>query len=145
MGKIAIPESILNKPGKLTDEETLVMRRHPAIGARILEGIDGLQDAAPLVLHHHERWDGRKDGRHPGYPAGLAGEEIPLGSRIISVVDTFDAMTTDRPYRKSPGIERARAVLQEERGKQFDPRVVECFLDVLVERPWDGDGAADSV
>ena len=113
------------------------MRRHPAIGARILEGIDGLQDAAPLVLHHHERWDGREDGPHPGYPAGLAGEEIPLGSRIIAVVDTFDAMTTDRPYRKTPGVEKARSVLREERAKQFDPRVVDCFLGVLVERPWD--------
>ena len=144
MGKIAIPEAILNKPGKLSHEETEVMRRHPAIGARILEGIDGLEDAAPLVLHHHERWDGRRDGHHPGYPAGLAGEQIPLASRIISVVDTFDAMTTDRPYRKAPGIERARAVLREERGKQFDSRVVDCFLDVLVERPWDGDAAGDS-
>lgn len=142
MGKIAIPEAILNKPGKLSDEETAVMRRHPEIGARILEGIDGLQDAAPLVLHHHERWDGRTDGSHPGYPAGLSGDVIPLGSRIISVVDTFDAMTTDRPYRKAPGIERARAVLQEERAKQFDPRVVDCFLQVLVERPWDGEATS---
>lgn len=136
MGKIAIPEALLNKPGALTPEELAVMRRHPEIGARLLAEIDGLQDVAPLVLHHHERWDGRTDGEQPGYPAGLAGDEIYLGSRIIAVVDTFDAMTTDRPYRRALPIGRAKAELVSERGKQFDPAVVDVFLGLLDERPW---------
>lgn len=137
MGKIAIPEAILTKNGPLDDDENEIMRRHPEIGARILAGIDGLEGAAPLVLHHHERWDGRTDGRYPGYPSGLSGDEIPLGSRIISVVDTFDAMTTDRPYRLGLGAERARQELLDERGKQFDPQVVDCFLELIGERPWE--------
>jgi len=136
MGKIAIPESLLNKPTSLTDDELAIMRQHPQIGARLLADIDGLQDVAPLVLHHHERWDGRTDGRHPGYPAGLAGEQIFLGSRIIAVVDTFDAMTTDRPYRRALPVARAKAELVDERGKQFDPAVVDVFLELLDERPW---------
>lgn len=136
MGKIAIPETLLRKPDKLTPEELAVMRRHPEIGARLLADIDGLQDVAPLVLHHHERWDGRTDGEQPGYPAGLAGEEISLGSRIIAVVDTFDAMTTDRPYRRALPVTRAKDELVDERGKQFDPAVVDVFLELLDERPW---------
>ena len=97
IGKIGIPEPILNKPGPLSDSEREVMQRHPEIGARMLSRIDGLREAAPLVLHHQERWDGRRDGEFPGYPAGLAGDAIPVGARIIAVVDAFDAMTTDRP------------------------------------------------
>jgi putative two-component system response regulator len=89
-----------------------------------------------LVLHHHERWDGRTEGVLPGYPRGLAGESIPLGSRIIAVVDAFDAMTTHRPYRSALPEEHARDVLLAERGHQFDPRVVDTFLSILEERPW---------
>jgi HD-GYP domain-containing protein (c-di-GMP phosphodiesterase class II) len=95
-----------------------------------------LRDAAPLVLHHQERWDGRRDGRYPGYPAGLAGADIPLGSRIIAVVDAFDAMTTDRPYRKALAPSEAVDELRREAGKQFDPRVVAVFVEVLGEHPW---------
>ncbi len=136
IGKIAVPEGILNKPGSLDDDERGVIQMHPETGARMLARIDGLRHAAPLVLHHQERWDGRTDGRFPGYPAGLAGDAIPLGARIIAVVDCFDAMTTDRPYRRALAASEAREVLLQERGKQFDPRVVDTFLEILEDRPW---------
>jgi len=112
------------------------MRRHPEIGARMLEKLDLLNDAAPLVLHHQERFDGLRSGNHPGYPGGLAGDRIPLGARIIAVVDAFDAMTTTRPYRPALPMDEAASVLRRERGRQFDPRVVDAFLDCLAERPW---------
>ena len=136
IGKIAIPEAILNKPGPLDARERAIIERHPEIGARMLERIDGLREAAPLVLHHQERWDGRQDDAYPGYPAGLAGEAIPLGARIIAVVDCFDAMTTDRPYRRALEPDDARELLRRERGRQFDPRVVDSFLEILDNRPW---------
>ncbi|HXT20025.1 MAG TPA: HD-GYP domain-containing protein, partial [Thermoanaerobaculia bacterium] len=124
IGKIGIPESILNKPGPLDAEERAVMQRHPEIGAGLLMRIEGLREAAPLVLHHQERWDGRDDPSFPGYPHRLAGNEIPLGARIVAVVDSFDAMTTDRPYRRALQPGEARRVLYAERGAQFDPAVV---------------------
>lgn len=135
IGKIAIPESILNKPGKLDQEERRIIQKHSEIGARMLARIDGLREAAPSVLYHQERWDGRTDGPFPGYPAGLAGETIPLAARIIAVVDCFDAMTTDRPYRQALAAADAREVLRRERGKQFDPRVVDAFLEIVEGRP----------
>jgi len=136
IGKIAIPEAILNKPAGLDTTEREVIERHPEIGARMLERIDGLREAAPLVLHHQERWDGRRDGPYPGYPAGLGGEAIPLGARIIAVVDCFDAMTTDRPYRRALDFDEARQRLLRERGNQFDPQVVDTFLEILDSRLW---------
>lgn len=136
IGKIGVPEAILTKEGPLTLEENRVMQRHAEIGARILQDLDILRDAAAVVLHHQERWDGRRDGKYPGYPAGLKGEAIPLGSRIIAVVDAFDAMTTDRPYRRALAVEAALAELAKESGKQFDPRVVEVFSALLAEHPW---------
>jgi hypothetical protein len=136
VGKIGIPEPILNKPGLLDAEERQVVERHPDIGARILENVEGLEEAAPLVLHHQERFDGRRDGQFPGYPHGLSGEEIPLGARIIAVVDAFDAITTDRAYRRARPVELAVEILESERGRQFDPRVVDVFLELLTERPW---------
>lgn len=136
VGKIGIPEPILNKPGFLDPEEREVVERHPEIGARILEDLEGLEDAAPLVLHHQERFDGSRDGRFPGYPHGLAGDQIPLGARIIAVVDAFDAITTDRAYRRARPVELAVEILRGERGRQFDPRVVDVFLELLTERPW---------
>jgi HD-GYP domain-containing protein (c-di-GMP phosphodiesterase class II) len=137
IGKIGIPESILNKPGPLDEEERAIMQRHPEIGAGLLLRIEGLREAAPLVLHHQERWDGRRDLDFPGYPQRLEGESIPLGARIIAVVDSFDAMTTDRPYRKALPPGEARRVLYAERGAQFDPAVVDAFLRVLDELPWE--------
>lgn len=137
IGKIGIPEGILGKRGTLDEQEAEVMRRHPDIGARLLEKLDLLRDAAPIVRAHQERYDGAMEGtRHPGYPFGLMGDEIPLGARIIAVVDAFDAMTTTRPYREALPVESAIAELRRERGQQFDPEVVDAFLDVIAERPW---------
>ena len=107
-----------------------------AFALPILEKLDLLRDAAPIVLHHQERFDGDLEATYPGYPGGLTGESIPLGARIVAVVDAFDAMTTDRPYRSALPVERAIAVLHSERGRQFDPRVVDTFLQVLTEQPW---------
>jgi hypothetical protein len=136
VGKLGVPESVLRKEGPLDPVETEVMRRHPEIGARMLEKLDLLAGAAPLVLYHQERYDGDIDGQHPGYPRGLAGHQIPLGARIIAVVDAFDAMTTTRPYREALPAAEAAAILRLERGRQFDPKVVDAFLDSLAERPW---------
>lgn len=123
VGKIGIPEHILMKPGPLSDSEWEVMRRHPNMGARILETIEFLQPhAVGVVLHHHERWDGG------GYPAGLKREEIPLGARLFAVADAFDAMTSDRPYRSGMSVESAMAEILDNSGTQFDPEVVSCFL-----------------
>jgi len=128
IGKIGIPEAILNKPEKLTDEEYEVMKAHPKIGAQILARVKSLTPILPLVLHDHERYDGS------GYPDGLAGDAIPLGSRIILAVDAYDAMTTARIYRKSPGHEYALKELRDNAGSQFDPEVVEALISVLNER-----------
>jgi hypothetical protein len=136
VGKLGVPESVLRKEGPLDDQETGLMRQHPEIGARMLERLELLRAAAPLVLHHQERYDGSLDGQHPGYPEGIAGEKIPLGARIIAVVDAFDAMTTTRPYREALPTKEAAMVLRRERGRQFDPRVVDAFLGYLGERPW---------
>ena len=136
IGKLGVSEQVLSKPGPLNHQEAEAMRRHPEIGARMLEQLDLLSGAAPLVLHHQERYDGLRYGEYPGYPSGLSGEGIPLGARIIAVVDAFDAMTTSRPYRRALPVEHAANVLREERGRQFDPWVVDAFLELLAERPW---------
>jgi response regulator RpfG family c-di-GMP phosphodiesterase len=124
IGKIGIPDAILLKPGPLTPEEWTVMRRHPEIGKRLIERIPFLRGAVPIVYHHHERWDGS------GYPLGLKGEEIPLGARIFSVVDAFDAMTFDRPYSKAIPIDAAKAEIRRCSGSHFDPLVVQAFFRV---------------
>ena len=120
IGKIGIPSDILAKPGRLTADERAVIQTHPELGERIIAPIDRLQDVRPIVRHCHERWDGR------GYPDGLAGEEIPLESRIIFVCDAYHAMTTDRPYRKRLSHPEAVRRLREGAGTQFDPRVVDA-------------------
>jgi putative nucleotidyltransferase with HDIG domain len=125
IGKIHIPSSILCKPGKLSEHEWEIMRRHPEIGAEMLSGISGLERVRAAVLAHHERFDGR------GYPAGLAGDEIPAEARLISVVDAYDAMTNDRPYRKALSHEEAITELEAGAGSQFDPFVVEAVKAVL--------------
>ena len=124
IGKIGVPDSILGKPGALTDEEYEQMRKHPEIGARILAG-SGLDDIRSWVLAHHERPDGR------GYPKGLVDVEIPLEAKLLAVGDSYEAMTSDRVYRRSIGIEAAREELRACRGTQFDPRVVDAFLRAL--------------
>ena len=125
IGKIAIPEAILHKPGPLSDEEREVMERHTIVGEQILAPVEFLSAVRTLVRHEHERWDGA------GYPDGLAGEDIPLGSRIILVCDALHAMTSDRPYRKAMSFERAVAELRRHAGTQFDPAVVDALMDVL--------------
>lgn len=125
IGKIGIPEAILNKPGKLTDEERKVIEEHPKIGAHILKNAPSLKEIMPVMLYHHERYDGR------GYPTGLAGETIPLEARIMAVADSFNAMTSDRPYRKALPLEVAIDELKRCSGGQFDPEVVGVFLKIL--------------
>ena len=127
VGKIGVSDNILLKPGKLTPEEWEDMRRHPEIGYNILRDVRFLQGAAEIVLAHHERWDGG------GYPRGLREDEIPLGSRIFTVVDTFDSMTSDRPYRKALAARAALDEILRCGGSQFDPLVVEAFLDIYEE------------
>jgi len=124
IGKIGIPDAILLKPGRLTPEEWQTMRRHPEIGKRLIEGIAFLRGAVPIVYCHHEKWDGS------GYPRGLKGDDIPLGARIFSVVDAFDAMTFDRPYSKAIPFDAAQAEIKRCAGSHFDPGVVEAFLRV---------------
>lgn len=123
IGKIGVPDAILNKPGKLTLEEFEIMKLHPQQGVKILEGISFLAPALPYVLYHHERYDGQ------GYPEGLAKEDIPVQGRLMAVVDTFDAISSDRPYRKSKGFEKALEEIKENVGTQFDLSIVEVLLD----------------
>ena len=125
IGKIGIPESILRKPGSLTGEEMMVMQRHPDIGARILEPVPYFADLVPLVRSSHERWDGR------GYPDGLAGDEIPLGSRVIAVCDAFHAMTEDRIYRAAMDLPAAVTEIERCTGTQFDPLCVDALMAAL--------------
>ena len=124
IGKIAISDAILYKPGRLTDDEREAMRRHPLIGEEIVRGIDFLAGARQVVRSHHERWDGA------GYPDRLAGERIPLAARVFAVADTFDALTSDRPYRAASSFRDARRVIADAAGTQFDPTVAEAFDDI---------------
>ena len=121
-GKIAVPEHILNKPGKLTPAEFEKMKLHAPIGAEILSSIEFPYPVVPIVRHHHENWDGT------GYPDGLKGAEIPLGARILSVVDCFDALTSDRPYRRRMTDEQALKIITDRRGTMYDPLVVDTFV-----------------
>lgn len=125
VGKVGVPERILNKPGPLSAAEWRVMRTHPIIGYQILQGIPFMTTAASVVRCHHEMWDGA------GYPEGLQREQIPLPARVFQVVDAYDAMTTDRPYRASLGVERAAAEIEKMAGTQFDPEVCGVFLRII--------------
>jgi diguanylate cyclase (GGDEF)-like protein/putative nucleotidyltransferase with HDIG domain len=124
IGKLAVPEHILSKPGPLTQEEFQKIRIHPQVGAEIISGVPFPYPVAPLILSHHERWDGK------GYPTGLKGDEIPLGARILSVVDYFDASMSERPYHKPMTLGAAMALLHQESGKALDPLVVETFVEL---------------
>jgi putative nucleotidyltransferase with HDIG domain len=124
IGKIAIPDAILHKPGKLTPEEMAVMRSHAWIGHNIVSRVSFLTSSAEIVLSHHERFAG------DGYPQGLARDQIPLGARIFAIADTLDAMTVDRPYRKAAPFNSAREEILRESGRQFDPKVVQAFLSI---------------
>jgi HD-GYP domain-containing protein (c-di-GMP phosphodiesterase class II) len=121
IGKIGIPDTILGKPGKLTDEEFEIVKDHPVRGCEIMGSIAAMKNVIPGIRHHHERYDGL------GYPDKLKGREIPLLGRIISVADVFDALTTDRPYRGAISIDETLEYLQSNSGYQFDPDVVDAF------------------
>jgi len=124
IGKVGIPDAILNKPARLTAEEYALMKKHPEYGWAVLRQIPGMERASLVILHHHENFNGK------GYPAGLGAEEIPLGSRIVSVIDAFDAMVSSRPYRQGLPFEEAERRLLEASGTQFDPDVVNHFLPI---------------
>ena len=126
VGKVGIPDEILFKPGRLTDEEFDQVKKHPEYGWAILRAVPGLESVSLVVLHHHERMDGK------GYPAGLEGDQIPLGARIVCVVDAFDAMLSSRSYRKGLGIEEAIRRLRDSSPDQFDPQIVAPFIELAV-------------
>jgi HD-GYP domain-containing protein (c-di-GMP phosphodiesterase class II) len=128
IGKMTVPDAILNKPGPLDDDEWAVMREHPERAYRMLHDIEYLHPALDIPYCHHERWDGQ------GYPRGLEGEEIPFCARIFSVIDVYEALTSDRPYRAAWSDSRAREHIRASAGTQFDPQVVEAFLRLLAER-----------
>jgi len=124
IGKLAISDGILLKPGALTDEECRVMQQHAQIGYDLVKGIPFLAEAAEIIYAHHERWDGS------GYPRGLTTEEIPVGARIFAVADTFDAMTSDRPYRRALPFKASQEVIEGGAGKQYDTQTAEAFLSI---------------
>jgi HD-GYP domain-containing protein (c-di-GMP phosphodiesterase class II) len=126
IGKIGIPETILLKPGKLSAEEMAVMQSHPQRGADLISKYKDFSRGASIILHHHERWDGE------GYPGRLKGYEIPFGARVIAVADSFDAMTSDRPYRKALSVQQAIQTLLEGRGTQWEPVIVNAFVDMMM-------------
>ncbi|MCD4803514.1 MAG: PAS domain S-box protein, partial [Anaerolineales bacterium] len=125
IGKMGVPDSILQKPGKLTDDEWEIMQQHPVYAFNALSGIEFLRPALEIPHYHHERWDGN------GYPQGLKGEEIPLAARIFAIIDVWDALNSDRPYRKAWSKEKILAHIKEQSGKHFDPRVMDAFLKII--------------
>jgi HD-GYP domain-containing protein (c-di-GMP phosphodiesterase class II) len=127
LGKIGISNDILLKQGPLTVQERQIMEEHPLIGATILDSYSSFKESVEIVKHHHERWDGK------GYPDGFKGEDIPIGSRIITVVDSFDAMTSDRPYRAGMSAHEAVERLKSGMGSQFDPKACASFIQLLIE------------
>jgi len=128
VGKIGIPDQVLNKPGKLTAEEFNQIKEHPSIGVDILKTIEFLDKTFPMILHHHEKYDGS------GYPSGISGESIPFESRIICVADSYDAMTSDRPYRKGLSHDVAVNEIIKFKGIQFDPKIVDAFLKIYIKK-----------
>jgi len=124
IGKVAISQSLLSKLGKLSEEEMRVMRQHATLALEILGAVQALKPTLPLIKHHHERWDGT------GYPDGLCGEEIPMGARISAVAEVYDILTHGAPWKEPLSIDEAKAEIQRCAGTQFDPRVVEVFLQV---------------
>jgi len=125
LGKIAVPDAILLKPGPLDEKEWEIMKKHPVVGAEILEGLEIYRDCVEYIRHEHEHWDGS------GYPDGLKGEEIPLGARILAVADVWHALLSDRPYRRAYTKEEARKIMQDMAGKVLDPKLVELFLKIV--------------
>jgi putative nucleotidyltransferase with HDIG domain len=128
LGKVTVPDNILKKPGRLSEEEMEIIRKHPAHGAKMIESIEPMKDARDIIRHHHEYFDGS------GYPDGLKGDAIPLGARIIAVADAFDAMTTNRPYRKALPMDKVVKEMRDFSGIQFDPDIVEILITILYEK-----------
>jgi putative nucleotidyltransferase with HDIG domain len=124
IGKIGVADTILRKPQDLTTDEYIAMQQHPIVGAQMLKGVSALRPALPYILYHHERYDGT------GYPFGLRGQEIPIEGRLLTVADTFDAMTSDRPYRQALSHEEALAEIERHCGTQFDPEIVNALIRV---------------
>ena len=135
LGKIAVPDRVLLKPGPLNREEFAFIRKHPETGAVIVRPLEPFTAPEAVVLHHHERLDGK------GYPSGLRGSEIPIAARIVSVSDAFDAITSDRPYRAGKSVDTAMQILQDGRGSQWDPEVVDAFSALYV--GFDGRGGRE--
>jgi HD-GYP domain-containing protein (c-di-GMP phosphodiesterase class II) len=133
IGKIGVPDSILFKAGKLTETEQRVMKEHPNVAFKLLSPITFLRHAVDIPYCHHEKWDGT------GYPHGLKGEEIPLAARIFAVIDVWDALRSDRPYRKAWPTEKVRTYIRSQAGAHFDPAIVNIFLTM----EWEGAGIAD--
>lgn len=127
IGKIGVPDSVLLKPGRLTQQEMTIMQFHPDIGGEILRAVEAMQHLLPCIIHHHERWDGN------GYPRRLAAHAIPLGARVIAVADSYDAMTTDRPYRRALSVEVAKDELERGAGTQFDADCARSFIHLINE------------
>jgi len=127
IGKIGVPDVILHKQSVMSDKEFAVIKKHPGIGANILKAIGTFKDLVPVVYHHHERFDGK------GYPNGIYGEQIPLFARIIAIADSFDAITSTRPYRKALHIEKALVEIELNGGKQFDPSISNVFIDRFID------------
>jgi HD-GYP domain-containing protein (c-di-GMP phosphodiesterase class II) len=125
---MGIPDSVLLKPGTLNDREWEIMRRHPEYAYQLLQPIEYLRPVIDIPYCHHEKWDGS------GYPRGLKGEEIPLAARIFAIVDVWDALLTDRPYRKAWTVDKARSYLTEQSGLHFDPKVVQSFLEMIAKK-----------
>ncbi|RPJ45782.1 MAG: HD domain-containing protein, partial [Chloroflexi bacterium] len=128
IGKIGVPETIISKPGRLSEDEYAIIRRHPTIGAEILSRLKGLQELVPLVRHHQEKFDGS------GYPDGLRAGQIPLGARILTLADSLDAMYSDRTYKRSRKLEDVVAEVRRCSGTHFDPKIVQVFLDLVEEQ-----------
>jgi HD-GYP domain-containing protein (c-di-GMP phosphodiesterase class II) len=127
IGKISIPDYILNKPGRLTPEERAIVEIHPVKGSEVLEPLDFLRPAIPIVRHHHERYDGT------GYLESLSGSDIPKVARIFAIADVFDALTSKRPYKAAMGYEESMKILQEGRGSHFDPEIMDSFAKIAPE------------
>ena len=125
VGKVVVPSDILNKPGSLSPEERAIMERHPVAGVELLHDVEFPWDVIPMIRGHHERWDGH------GYPDGLSGEDIPLAARILGVADVFDALTSQRPYRRAFAVRDALQLMQADAGRHFDPEILSRFLRIL--------------
>jgi len=130
IGKIGVPDAVLHKEGKLSDVEYSIIKSHSEIGANILKSIKSFKHLVPSVYHHHERFDGS------GYPQGIKGEQIPLHARIITITDSFDAITSNRPYRKAFSLKDAISELEQNKGIQFDPYITDIFIGILNDSPY---------